>query len=296
MKVVKEYICIEITGAKARPAGWGGFTLIELLVVIAIIAILAALLLPALAAAKIRAQTTECSANMKNWAYALQMYIDENNNKIPYMSVNFATMPDGSRYPFVFDVLAPYMSKPTGGTYTQSTVWNWAARVCPAGSEGPAPHSTTPTGTNWNCYIGAIQGTAPDLHPGQLGGMFYYGNIGTGQWAPLDASWIKHPEDAMAFMDTQQYYMFSPADPYPGYQWTVDSAGSGQVDSMAQFTPYSQARPTVHHNGANVTLLDGHVQWVAFKKLWAVDASNNATCPYWWLDGFLHTGAFSAGP
>ncbi len=101
---------LPLPGPQLYSASRPGFTLIELLVVIALIATLAGLLLPTLGRAKESGRAAVCLSNLHQLGLALQMYAQDNRNRLPYMRDQSLTATNELPGPNV--VLSNYLGNP----------------------------------------------------------------------------------------------------------------------------------------------------------------------------------------
>ena len=144
-----------------------GFTLIELLVVIAIIAILAAMLLPALARAKTRAQAISCLSNVKQLGLAWFIYKDDNNDTFP-LNINAGSQPAGQPGSWV---LGNVQTDTTTSNIVSGSLFAYARNVavyrCPGDKSvvrgGTAPHTRSYSLSVWlNGYTDGVSPSFPN--------------------------------------------------------------------------------------------------------------------------------------
>jgi len=129
------------------------FTLVELLVVIALIAVLASLLLPALSGARIKARSTQCVSNLRQWGLAFRQYADDNTDFLPRRGQGVQPLAQIDRPEDWFNALPPYFRLPA---YDQLFAANGklqprsnSAFICPAATD-PGGNHFLPYGMNMN--------------------------------------------------------------------------------------------------------------------------------------------------
>ncbi len=249
-----------------------GFTLIELLVVIAVIAILASLLLPALAKAKSKARQAECLSNLKQWAIADTLYLDDNEQFFPASKIPNGTpgtpgdySEDTPRWLDLTDV--EFMNRNNGTTYGRDAwfnalppyinskpLWQYALK-----SSGPDNYKTEKS--IFQCPTASAEPLDSSLNPGSRV-IFQYGMNSKGAWEqggkvelrPVNIGMVKNPSAFVMFSDNRVRINESP---YFG----TDVVKAGTLGSPQNYTSRFSSR---HNAGGNLAFSDGHAEYFKY--------------------------------
>ncbi|MBW8864891.1 MAG: prepilin-type N-terminal cleavage/methylation domain-containing protein [Verrucomicrobia bacterium] len=287
-----------VIGSNLKPANrrTTGFTLIELLVVIAIIAILAAMLLPALAAAKQKANQAVCISNMKQLCLANIMYSSDFGTFVQPSAANTAYGNQaewmGSMMEYFARATNLLVCPVTKATPPAGVVQNYMGG---GGQNGSANFS----------YYRNLNSTAT-LYPGvstvtcsyTYNGWLYVsgnGSGGSGDGAGIesahgvgDPAWFYRKESAMEKAANSPIFMDGPwVDAWPAEDdgpaqnlWT--GSFSAHANEMGRFTILrhggkTATQPAIINNssalpvrgGIIVGLADGHAELSKLPDLWS---------------------------
>ncbi len=223
----------------------GAFTLAELLVVIAIITILAALLLPTLGRGKASAHSVSCENNLQQLQFAYLSYAHDNQDALPpnisrrlqFDLVNLAV--DG-RVPWVL-----------GNAKIDTNTANIQAGVL-------FPYVGSPA-----VYRCPADKSSVRNQPGLLRTRSYSISL----WLNAD---IDAPGDATDVNDDRhnRHTLSQIVDPPPSQTWVLIDEHPLSIDDGFFLIPrgpdgwcgWSSYRGDRHHNGANLSFADGHVE------------------------------------
>jgi len=281
-----------------------GFTLLEMLVVVAVIAVLAALLLPALKAARDRAKTVDCASNERQIGAGFSAFLQDHNGFYPYSApawgpinaTNGAGGWNGTKN--WTRQLAPYLSPADADVQTHSATYRRLMQ-CRA-NPWPFPDSSTvdwATGGNlprsyqmnnnfFPPYVFIVEAVG-NFNPTII-------NVNKPEWwlSRIKLSSIRYPSQLslvgeIPFTSTSANAYGAPLplanhghDPYGGFRfnsWTSLAVTGVNYLSYWRRTDTSNHNSAFHNFGANVLFVDGHVEWLSKKKLFAYSEQYEAS-------------------
>jgi prepilin-type N-terminal cleavage/methylation domain-containing protein/prepilin-type processing-associated H-X9-DG protein len=265
-----------------------GFTLVELLVVIAIIGLLAAMLLPVLSKAKAEARSSICKNHLHQMGLALQMYVNENGNKYPYLTYLLDPVRESPTNANWFNKLEPYYPVKwtdrayhcpgyTGAVEVQSNITVVFYRFGKAQTNVlPFHDSLGSYGYNWRGVRGYLRKTGPEVNLGLGVPVYDTVRYPVRQQSAASEPQVKVPSEMFAIGESRfrKERGINPTDGVDGmFCGFLTNEGGGRITFPAR-----------HGQNYNCLFCDGHVAamnpWILFNPTNTASMWNNDHQPH----------------